>query len=48
MEKPYVFKCFPQKVLNNVVFPLLFEIAAAVDEEPGEPGEVVDGAIEFS
>ena len=22
---------------------ILFEIAAAVDEEPGEPGEVVDG-----
>ena len=25
------------------MFSLLFEIAAAVDEEPGEPGEVVDG-----
>ena len=43
MEKPGVFTAFPQKVLNNIVFSLLFEIAAAVDEEPGEPGEVVDG-----
>ena len=25
------------------VFSLLFEIVAAVDKEPGEPGEVVDG-----
>ncbi len=25
------------------MFSLLFEIPAAVDEEPGEPGEVVDG-----
>ena len=32
-----------QKVLKHTVFSLLFEIAAAVDEEPGEPGEVVDG-----
>jgi hypothetical protein len=28
------------------VFSLLFEIYAAVDEEPGEPGEVVDGGTE--
>ena len=43
MEKPAVFIAFPQKVLKHIVFSLLFEIAAAVDEEPGEPGEVVDG-----
>ena len=30
-------------MLKNIVFSLLFEIAAAVDKEPGEPGEVVDG-----
>ena len=30
---------FPQKVLKIVVFSLLFEIAAAVDEGPSEPGE---------
>ena len=28
---------------KHTVFSLLFEIAAAVDEEPSEPGEVVDG-----
>ncbi len=43
MEKPCVFIAFPQKVLRNIMFSLLFEIAAPVDEEPGEPGGVVDG-----
>ena len=43
MEKPCVFIAFPQKVMKNIVFSLLCDIAAAVDEEPGEPGEVVDG-----
>jgi hypothetical protein len=43
MEKPGVFTVFPQKVLKRIMFSLLVEIAAAVDEEPGEPGEVVDG-----
>ena len=43
MEKPGVFIAFLQKVLKNKVFSLLFEIVAAVDKEPGEPGEVVDG-----
>ena len=43
MEKPYVFTAFLQKVLKSIVFSLLFEIVAAVDKEPGEPGEVVDG-----
>ncbi len=43
MEKPGVFTVLPQKVLKNTVFSLLFEIVAAVDKEPGEPGEVVDG-----
>ena len=43
MEKPGVFTAFPQKVWKHTVFSLLFQIAAAVDEEPGEPGEVVDG-----
>ena len=42
-RKPRVFIAFLQKVLKSIVFSLLFEIAAAVDEEPGEPGEVVDG-----
>ena len=32
-----------ESVEKNTVFSLLFEIAAAVDEEPGQPGEVVDG-----
>ena len=43
MEKPCVFTPFRQKVLKNIVFSLLFEIVAAVDKEPSEPGEVVDG-----
>ena len=43
MEKHCVFKAVPQKVLKHSVFSLLFEVAAGVDEEPGEPGEVVDG-----
>ena len=43
MEKPCVFIAFLQKVLKHIVFSLLFEIVAAVDKEPGEPGEVVDG-----
>ncbi len=38
-----VFIAFLQKVLKHIVFSLLFEIVAAVDKEPGEPGEVVDG-----
>ena len=42
-KKLGVFIAFRQKVLKNIVFSLLFEIAAAVDKEPGEPGEVVDG-----
>jgi hypothetical protein len=32
-----------ESIEKNIVLPLLVEIAAAVDEEPGEPGEVVDG-----
>ena len=43
IEKPNVFKACPQKVSKNIVCSLLVEIAAAVDKEPGEPGEVVDG-----
>ena len=42
IEKRSVFIAVPQKVLKNLVFSLLFGIAAAVDEElsePGEPGE---------
>ena len=46
MEKPRVFTAFLQKVLKNTVFSLLFEIVAAVDKEPGEPGEVVDGGTQ--
>ncbi len=42
MEKPCVFITFRQKVTKNIVFSLLFEIVAAVDKEPGGPGEVVD------
>ena len=38
MEKPGVFIAFLQKVLKNIVFSLLFEIDAAVDEEPVSPG----------
>ncbi len=43
MEKPHVFIAFLQKVLKSIVFSLLFEIVAAVNKEPGEPGEVVAG-----
>ena len=33
---------------KNIVFSLLFEIVAAVDKEPGEPGEVIDGGTKKS
>ena len=48
--KTIEFSCFfsakvrrATKPSKNIVFSLLFEIVAAVDKEPGEPGEVVDG-----
>ncbi len=42
--KTWCFQSFSvESIETNTVFSLLFEIVAAVDKEPGEPGEVVDG-----
>ncbi len=32
-----------ESIEEHIMFSLLFEIYVAVNEEPGEPGEVVDG-----
>ena len=43
-RKTWCFQSFSaESVEKNIVCSWLFEIVAAVDKEPGEPGEVVDG-----